>query len=41
MNFDHFFKAATGNPPYDYQRRLAGGHRRTGEFVTIIEEAKP
>ena len=25
MNFDHFFQAATGYAPYDYQRRLAGG----------------
>jgi hypothetical protein len=23
-NFSEFFKAATGNEPYDYQRRLAG-----------------
>jgi CRISPR-associated endonuclease/helicase Cas3 len=23
--FDAFFHAATGNKPYDYQRRLAGG----------------
>lgn len=25
MNFDDFFKAATGHTTYDYQRRLAGG----------------
>ena len=25
MQFDAFFHAATGNPPYDYQRRLACG----------------
>lgn len=25
MNFDDFFHAGTGNTPYDYQRRLAGG----------------
>lgn len=25
MNFDYFFKAATGHTTYDYQRRLAGG----------------
>lgn len=24
MTFDTFFQTATGNPPYDYQRRLAG-----------------
>jgi len=23
MTFDQFFEAATGHPPYDYQRRLA------------------
>jgi CRISPR-associated endonuclease/helicase Cas3 len=27
MNFDDFFKAATGNASYDYQRRLACGER--------------
>ncbi|MBI4026457.1 MAG: Fic family protein [Verrucomicrobia bacterium] len=25
MMFEQFFQAATGHPPYDYQRRLAGG----------------
>ncbi len=34
--FDEFFKAATGNSPYDYQRRLAGapmeGTARSGPF---------
>lgn len=24
-SFDEFFKAATGNTPYNYQSRLAGG----------------
>ena len=24
MTFDDFFRAATGNAPYDYQSRLAG-----------------
>ncbi len=26
MNFDEFFKAATGHAPFDYQRLLAGGN---------------
>jgi CRISPR-associated endonuclease/helicase Cas3 len=31
MNFSDFFKAATGNPPYNYQCRLACGERGQGE----------
>ena len=27
LNFDAFFRTATGHPPYDYQRRLACGER--------------
>lgn len=27
MNFDDFFKVATGPVPYDYQRRRAGGDK--------------
>ena len=27
MTFDRFFLTATGNDPYDYQRRLAAGER--------------
>ena len=29
FSFDNFFHAATGNTPYDYQRRLAGGDAGT------------
>src|SRR6266576_546631 len=29
MNFGEFFKAATGNSPYDYQSRLAGNDSGT------------
>lgn len=31
MNFDRFFKAATGHPPFGYQCRLACGERPDGE----------
>ena len=35
MNFDAFFRAATGHVrPFDYQRRLACGERREGEPET-------
>jgi hypothetical protein len=31
MTFEQFFTAATGNAPYDYQRRLACGGKRPDE----------
>lgn len=31
MNFDEFFKQATGHPPFGYQRRLACGEQQPGE----------
>ncbi len=37
-SFDAFFKAATGNDPYDYQRRLAGdtdGRSCASQLISI------
>ena len=36
MNFDDFFKTATGNAPYDYQARLAGGDSGTDCHSQLI-----
>jgi CRISPR-associated endonuclease/helicase Cas3 len=39
MNFDDFFKAATGNTPYDYQSRLADGDSGTAcgsQLINIL-----
>lgn len=35
-DYSNFFERATGHPPYDYQRRLAGGDAGTACHSQLI-----